>query len=402
MAQTISELEKERAELLKAIESQAQNISSNRSAEDDLDGHTLKDWLNAAEEVMPSKPNTTKSRNTQASQPSLSSKPATGKASFFGVIILLSLLLTILGVLYIAYSTVDRELKEVKEVKQSSQAEAVQLQESMNKLEQTVATGGTPERFVELEQRVLELESQLALIQKQQLELLAKLERSNTMSNSANVVAQQPIDGVKNNDPTLFTDTDKVLTESVLDAKLKAYTSGLESRIDEKLSMILDFLTKGEVKPELKEKVLLNGSDKKVEPIEIQEPIAPTVLAPRIQQPLVKMVEQVSAPSLPKVKKPMPANNEDINWLLKQPEQHYVLQLASMTDKQSLMNMVSQKGLTDTRIVLQKRDNNQRYVLISGSYANRNDANSKSKEIKGQFGISPWIRKMKDLTVKLP
>ena len=403
MAQTISELEKERAELLRAIESQAQNISSNRSTEDDLDGHSLKDWLNAAEEVMPSKPNTAKSKGAQASEPSVTSKSATGKASFFGVIILLSLLLTILGVLYIAYSTVDRELKEVKEVKQSSQAETVQLQESMDKLQQTVATGGTPERFVELEQRVIELENQLAEIQKQQLTLIARLEAANGSQLITPVGTTTPSNLTPEKLKTAsISNTDQVVTESILDAKLKAYTTGLESRIDEKLSMILEFLTKGEVKPELKEKVLLNGADKTVAQPAIQEPVEPQISAPRITQPLVKMVEQVSSPTEPSVSKPIADYSEDVKWLLDQPAQHYILQLASMTDKQALIKMVSQKGLIDSRIVIQVRDNAQRYVLVSGSYKSRNEANTKAKQIKAQFGISPWVRKMKDLTVKLP
>ncbi|MBD3755047.1 MAG: hypothetical protein IE937_05310, partial [Gammaproteobacteria bacterium] len=61
MAQTIADLEKERAELLKAIESQAQQISSTRA--DDAQGHSLSDWLNAAEEIMP---NTTRTASKTA------------------------------------------------------------------------------------------------------------------------------------------------------------------------------------------------------------------------------------------------------------------------------------------------------------------------------------------------
>lgn len=397
MSQTISELEKERAELLKAIQSQAKNISSNRSTDSDLEGHTLKDWLNAAEDVMPNKARS----NSQAPQstPASSTKSPMGKASFFGVIILLSLLLTILGVLYLAYSTVDRELKEVKEVKLHSQEESIQLQASMNVLEQTVATGGSPERFVELEQRVMELEIQLEMIQKQQLALLARLE------NGTLTVASGSDEVFDNNQGQ---GSNKLLTESVLDEKLQAYTSGLERRIDEKLSMILEFLTKGEIKPELKEQVLLNGKNQSKNSIE-QDPVEPEITeptisepaTPKIKQPLLKMVEVVKAPIQPKVSNPI-VSDQDIVWLLEQPEQHYVLQLASMTDKQALLNMVKQKGLKDSRIVVQTRDTAERYVLVHGSYANRNDANQKAKEIKTQFGIAPWVRKMKDLTSKLP
>lgn len=403
MAQTISELEKERAELLKAIESQAQTISSSRSTEVDLEGHTLKDWLNAAEDVMPNRPtnNTRTTQNAQSSEPVSSVKSPMGKASFFGVIILLSLLLTILGVLYLAYSTVDRELKEVKEVKFNSQEETNQLQASMDVLEQTVASGGSPERFVELEQRVMELEVQLAIIQKQQVALLARFE-SNTPI--ATPVTDETLTIKKQG-------TNEPLTESVLDEKLQTYTSGLERRIDDKLSMILDFLTKGEIEAGLKEQVFLKGDNqpektmdkKRGEPVEpsVTEPTVEAPEEPRINKPLVKMVEKVKTVKAPSEPKPV-ATTQDVRWLLDQPEQHYVLQLASMTDKQALLNMVKQKGLRDSRIIAQTRDTSQRHVLVYGSYASRNDANQKAKEIKAQFGIAPWVRKMKDLTTKLP
>ncbi len=404
MAQTISELEKERAELLKAIESQAQNISSSRSKDPAQDGHSLKDWLSAAEEVIPSEPKINP-KSAQPTKPSANDTPpkkpanSNGKASFFGVIILLSLLLTILGVLYIAYNTINSELQEVKEVKANSQTETLQLQESMNKLQQTVATGGTPERFIELEQRVIELERQLAEIQQQQTVLIAKLESQSAAKQTATHTAAASVTA---------SGSDKVVTEAILDEKLKSYTTGLERRIDEKLEMILQFLTQGEVKADLKDKVLLNGAAEQAVPDSASalpapaEPQSPTVTTPRIKQPLVKMVESVAKPQAPKVEKPLQDYSEDVKWLLAQPAQHYVLQLASMTDKQALINMVRQKGLSDTRIVVQTRDDSQRYVLIAGSYANRKEANQQSKAIKQQFGIAPWVRKMKDLTSKLP
>ncbi|MEA3404528.1 MAG: SPOR domain-containing protein, partial [Pseudomonadota bacterium] len=263
------------------------------------------------------------------------------------------------------------------------------------------ATGGTPQRFVELEQRVLELEAQLEIIQKQQVELLAKLDAQSTTG------VAQIIDPTLEQSPpvNVSSGSDKVVTESILDAKLKSYTTGLEQRIDEKLEVILQYLTKGEIRPELKDKVLLNGASNSQAVHTLSEPNAPTepkLTTPRIEQPLVKMVEQVQKPKAPVVEKPAVEYSEDVKWLLEQPTQHYVLQLASMTDKQALLNMVRQKGLTDTRIVLQQRNDSQRYVLVHGSYANKKDANLKSKEIKSQFGISPWVRKMKDLTSKLP
>ncbi len=132
MAQTISELEKERAELLKAIESQAQQMSSSRQSRDThTSEHTLNDWLNAAEEVMPSTPKRpTSSNNTQAPK-------SKNKASFFGVVIMLSLLLTILGVVYIAYTSIHNELQKVLAVKEDSMREVTLLKESVAELQKS-------------------------------------------------------------------------------------------------------------------------------------------------------------------------------------------------------------------------------------------------------------------------
>ncbi len=424
MAQTISELEKERAELLKAIESQAQNISSNRSSEKNNEtGHSLNDWLNAAEEVMPStKPSSSSTASATSHSTASASKPAPSKTSFFGIIILLSVLLTMLGVLYIAYTTINKELKSVIEVKESSQAETQRLQQSMDELQQKLVTGGKPELFTALEQRVMDLEKQLDDIQQQQQALLARLDSMPTQLPSAKdagvvasvVTEKSDSEAVEENAGVVSEAKDKVVTESILDEKLKSYTSKLEQRIDEKLEIILRHLTKDDPKTELSEQVLLNADkdnakapqesvvvEEKVEqPV---EPQAPSLEVPRIEQPIVKLVDEIAEPKPAEIDtKPLEAYSSDEKWLLEQPAQYYILQLASMVEKDTLMSMVKQKGLMDTRIVVQKRLDSVRYVLITGGYANKADADKRSKEIKQQYGISPWVRKVKDLTSKLP
>ncbi|MDX1796554.1 MAG: hypothetical protein R3219_07495, partial [Hydrogenovibrio sp.] len=160
MAQTISELEKERAELLKAIEDQAQSMSSSRAGgPDSTPEHTLKDWLNAAEEVMPNRP-----RNRTNPEPQPQAKPETAKnnrASFFGVIIMLSLLLTILGVVYIAYTSIHNELKSVMAIKDSSSQDIQQLKASIAKLEKATAANGKGELFTQLQNRVASIETEI-------------------------------------------------------------------------------------------------------------------------------------------------------------------------------------------------------------------------------------------------
>lgn len=407
MAQTIADLEKERAELLKAIESQAQQLSSNRA--DDAAGHSLTDWLNAAEEIMPTSPRTASKSATAQTPPSADTakKPMPNKTSFFGVIILLTLLLTILGVLYIAYTTINRELQEVKTVKEETQANMQRLQQSMDELQQALASGGQPELFIELEQRVSALESRL----ESRLEAMQSASPIASQTNLPTSQASLPAtnlgaaEGAAQN-------TDKVVTEAILDEKLKAYTTQLEKRIDQKLETILQHLMQGGTPVKVLPKAAPEPAESEAiisAPSEPNAPSEPTVSV--MEQPLLKLVEPAAktpSPAAPEAEAPVaPAPTAttltaDENWLLQQPAQHYVLQLASMADKQALEKMVMQKGMSETRIVMQKRQDDVRYVLLTGSYANRADAGARAKELKERFGISPWVRKAKDLTTKLP
>jgi septal ring-binding cell division protein DamX len=413
MAQTIAELEKERAELLKAIENQAQQISSTRSAEDNTEkNHTLTDWLAAAEEVMPSSGSTP--RHTQenpSAQESSDLKPQTSKTSFFGVIILLTLLLTILGVLYIAYTTINQELKQVVEIKESSQADTERLEASIQELQQNLASGGQPEIFIQLEERVLRLESQLEQIQQQQAELLAELKTNRTAAMPLSVVGEATAEG---DDPGSVEAPDRVVTEAVLEQKLKTYTSQLEARLEQKLEVILRHLTSEEAPSTLNDstptkepskpsaKAPANETPSLAEP---SEPSVPQVKLPVLEQPIVKLVSEVKAPAVETPKptaQALKAYTSDEQWLLDQPAQHYILQLASMADKQALLTMVMQKGLPDTKIVAQTRQDATRYVLLTGSFPSRSEVNSRASTIKNEFGISPWIRKVGDLTARLP
>ena len=77
---------------------------------------------------------------------------------------------------------------------------------------------------------------------------------------------------------------------------------------------------------------------------------------------------------------------------------HYILQLASMPSEAAVRKIIESNKLKDTKILPQTRNNSTNYILVTGSFAARSEADAKAKEIKSQYGISAWIRKAKDLT----
>lgn len=198
MSLTISELESERAKILEEIESKAQSISSGKSSAGE--NHSLKDWLKAAEEVMPASEPVKEEQNmnnseTRSNYTAQVMKPSKNKASFFGVIIMLSLLLTLLGVLYIAYTSVHKELQNVLESNQLNTDNMNQLQIDMEALQKSISSGGKAELFISLEDKVFALEAQVIVLQ---AALKNPLATSNTIDsatavNSLSAVATQKI-----------------------------------------------------------------------------------------------------------------------------------------------------------------------------------------------------------------
>ncbi|MBD3755029.1 MAG: SPOR domain-containing protein, partial [Gammaproteobacteria bacterium] len=287
--------------------------------------------------------------------------------------------------------------------KEQTQAEMQRLQQSMDELQKNLASGGQPEMFSALEERVGSLEKVLADMQSQQQAVLKRLEAGvvATAEKPVTVIAEAPISEMG---------SDKVVTEAILDEKLKAYTTQLEKRIDQKLETILQHLMQGgsaaKVLPKAEEKPV-DAAEAIIPPTEPSEPKMPVMAQPilKLVQPVAKTGEPEKAIAAPVVDTSgvsAPALSADENWLQQQPAQHYTLQLASMADKQALEKMIAQKGISDSRIVMQKRLDDERYVLLTGSYANKADAAERAKQVKETYGISPWVRKVKDLTVKLP
>uniref|UniRef100_Q31FX4 SPOR domain-containing protein n=1 Tax=Hydrogenovibrio crunogenus (strain DSM 25203 / XCL-2) TaxID=317025 RepID=Q31FX4_HYDCU len=381
MAQTISELEKERAELLKAIESQAQQMSSSRPlGEKDQKEHTLNDWLHAAEEVMPSTP---KRPTQQSSAPQPTKKTKGNKASFFGVVIMLSLLLTILGVVYIAYTSIHNELQKVLAVKEDSMKEVKMLKETVSELQKSVASGGQGQLFTQLQKRVEALEAEITTLKAQQLTLDNKVVQQATSKNTATALPEEL--------------PSNVVTTEVLESKLKEYTQG----IDHKLETILKYLNLSEedkAETAAKVSVFTKPEDDVTEPT-IKEPTQPKVKP--LDQPVVRLVQKVEKPTTPEPKAPLENYTSDVKWLMEEPAFNYTLQLASMPERDSIEKMIEQKGLQGAKIIPLERKGEPYYVLLTGSYASRSEADKAARTYKTNFGISPWVRKIKDLSRKL-
>ncbi|WP_019556266.1 SPOR domain-containing protein [Thiomicrorhabdus arctica] len=398
MSLTISELESERAKILEEIESKAQSISSSKMSAGE--NHSLKDWLKAAEEVMPtSEPvketQDMKNSETRSSYSTQVMKPAKNKASFFGVIIMLSLLLTLLGVLYIAYTSVHKELQSVLESNQHNTNKMNQLQIDMDALQKSTSSGGKPELFISLEDKVFALEAQVLALQtalKKSVTTNSTI-GSNSALNSTSQVAQQA---------DVSVDSNKIITEAVLDEKLKQ----LEQKIDQKLQTIINFLSSGK---EPFSEISSVGED--MQPATEKEPsVAMTIAEPSvietqspvITQPQVQSVQSIKAPVAPQeASAPIENYTADVKWLMNEPALNYTLQLASMPDQPSVEAVVRKKNLTDVRIIPQTRNQTTNYILLTGSFKSRKTADKFAQQYKMEFGISPWVRKVKNITARV-
>ncbi len=404
MSFTISELESERAKILEDIESKAQSISSGKSSSGE--NHSLKDWLKAAEEVMPaSEPVREKQdmRNseTRSNYTAQVIKPPKNKASFFGVIIMLSLLLTLLGVLYIAYTSIHKELQSVLESNQLNADKMNQLQIDMEALQKSISSGGKAELFISLEDKVFALEAQVLALQAELKHPKTGVAESTTGSDA--VLVSNTSSAVSKTIGSM--DPNKIVTEAVLDNRLNQ----LEQKIDQKLQAILDYLSSGK-KPladvsSVSNVTLPVASNENMTEMTISEPSITETKLPTIKQPLVQLVQTIKAPAAPvtpeKANTPIEHYTADVKWLMNEPALHYTLQLASMPEQQSVEAIVRKKGLTDVRIIPQTRNETTNYVLLSGSFASRKAADSFAKKYKAEFGISPWVRKLKDITARV-
>lgn len=396
MAQTVSELEKERAQLLEAIESQAQTMSTKRSSNEEAVEHTLNDWLNAAEEIMPAKKTARRQKSSATSSAPLKSK--NNKASFFGVIIMLSLLLTVLGVLYIAYTSIHNELQKVLEGNTAAMQEVKSIQDTVTRLEESVASGGQGDLFVSLQERVAQLESEISALKAQQVALessASQKQTTKTSPNASNIAA------------ALNVDPKKLVTSEELDRKLNNYTQQINEKL-EKIMLRLSIPAQAKAEPSSKMPETENAAVSSLLPIPEQPTMElpePTVVAPSVKplnQPVVRLVAESKQPKVPAAPAaPLKNYSPEVKWLMQEPSLNHTLQLASMSERSALQSMIDKKGLSGAKIIPQERNGKTQYVLISGSYADRKEAEAAARTYQSQHKISPWIRKIKDLSSKV-
>jgi len=426
MAQTISELEKERAELLRKIEEEArlakqynQQGESNNEAENEL---SLNDFLKAAQEVIPDEPTpilseTSRSnkriqegrqqdtmvntrRTTRRSSKSNNPTGATSssqeisnsqqKSAFFGVVIMLTLLLTTLGVMGLVYITLKESIDQLNDATQTQKQGMDEIVKKINQLDSKFSIkeegGGTA-----LEQKIVQLTQKVQALE-------TKLEKLEGQGKALSVVP-----------PKLDIPRDTVITAELLDQKFALYSHYLEKRLEKKLDLILRYVaTNTDTVPSSnsqqetsKKSFQLQRRVKETESPKVSTPQTPKVektLKPT--EPVVTLVKPVQSPQKPN--QPSAYYTEDTIWLSKQPLFNYTLQLASMTDKHMLIQFKQRKKLSQAKIIPQKRSGQMRYVLIDGSYATRSEAENRARQINRDIGVSPWIRKVKDLTARLP
>lgn len=395
MAKTISELEQERAKLLEAIEAQANQLSKQRgTSTNEARPHTLNDWLNAAEKVVPSKkepsisydddysalvktrpskpfiddrfsteafaePSVTLSQaaapvaqqaQTKATTSSVQAQQATHakKASVFGVVIMLSLLLTVLGVIYVAYNAVQRDLQQLATIHNEIIEDMALLEQQVVSLREQVEKGGEPELFDQFIDRIDALGQQL-----------------NGLQQIQQTQAQQAQNNLN-------------IDELVID---------LENQIQARLDSLLtqwNSVETNSAQMDVSDGTLIR--EMQIESV-IAEPTPPAV--PRVEQKVVRLVE---------AKKPQ---DVDVNWLLQQPGEHFILQLASMPERSGVEKVMADKRVQGGKIIPQLRDGRKSYVLVVGGYQGRAEANQKAIELKEATGISPWVRRVRDLSSRV-
>ncbi len=384
MPKTISELEAQRAKILQEIESKAGNLSSGSGDKKP----SLNDWLNAAEEVMPETDQGSTAENANYSTKLLkTSHSNTSSTPFFTVIIILTLFLTLVGLMYIGYMTLNNELKSAVSYKEQSTQQINELQEGMTSLQQSLATGGKSELFVQMESEVATLKAKIT-------ELEAKLAEQTAKGSSDSLpTAKAGADSNK--------DSAQLITESVLEGKLKLYNDQLEKNLDDKIQKVIQELNGSEKKTASLTSELAaikeSASAEKVDSVDV--PTVKTAVSPRVEEPKIATVDKVDQPAQPKIPEaPKAMMTADVKWLIEQPKKNYILQLASMPTEESVKQVMQKKGIDDGKIIPQVRNAVVSYILVVGSLKEKTQAQKLAKEIKNKTGISPWIRQIEDIS----
>ncbi len=409
-----SDFERERQRILAEIESRA------RSKGGEL---TLQDWLKAAEEVMPDASGTgrtstpdddgvvldlrhagqsrgdarreTRRKNPQSSRPdsvqptdssqdsSISGDTATMNGSsggdrrtlIYASLIGVTLMALTLGAGGLAWLDLKRQVEAVAAVNTQLKQQLSELKLKVETLEKQVATGGDSARFDALVERV------------------ARLEQEGLPAGSGSLPSPSG-DQVREQVQAELSNAN-VITEAVLDAKLAQLSQRIEQAIDRRFTAILTQI-KSLRALEVKQAA---GSTS------VQTASATSEAAPDTAENEGAAVPEPEAPKVPEVRPASAAPGSltaSEQWLRAQPGGAWLLQLASVLDRDSLVKLRQRKKLEDARIVRQQRSGRTFYVLVQGIYPDRESAQTAAAEIRQRTGINPWVRRVRALQKSLP
>ncbi|SFR49917.1 SPOR domain-containing protein [Thiomicrospira sp. ALE5] len=426
MSKSISQLaEEERARLLEAIETQANRISTKRDPD-----HTevsLSDWLNAAEKVIPqsnesikpgakvyqaSQQETTVANNKTeptwdelfdqqpkmhtrvATDPTPSATKATSKkprlarsnsvknsiknpaktGPYFGVVVMLGLLLAMTGILYLAYLIINEEFERFETILVEQEAQILQLETQLMDTQMLLEDHEDAPIVISLMERLAVLEASQPILGQPLPESAVSQEQLDALATAQQRLQQQLEQALAtptpHSPPDLIAQLDQQIIKRIqeLSQQSPQHTNGL---------------------PELAE-------------IEISAPKAPTMPTEPVIAEVTLTEEPAKTTEVADVTTaPLhsPRIMDDIRWIEQQAGSDFVIQLAAMVQAERLEQIIRQHNLTQsqTRILPQVRNGQTRYILIMGSYDQRRQAVEKADLIKDQTGITPWVRRVNDI-----
>ncbi len=335
----------DRNRLLEAIEQQAKSLSKARGSEQ----HRLSDWLNAAEEVMP------EVKKPVVKQMSLSNSNESKSNAAQIMIFLLAgtLMLSMAGGGGFAYMQLTQQIglleKEVKSM---------------------VARTG------DLEKALQESEQKIAL-----------LTTKSSNNDGAAVIVQEE-------------------NKTNADNSSKSSMQQLETLLDTRFKQLIDALDNRSQN----NKAVMTSTQAVIVP-PTNAPI-PTVNNPTIAPPSVTIPAEppsVSIPAEPQIvevklspsttTENTPTGDMHQEWLKSLPSESLVLQLGSSTKANDLSQLSAKirKNPDMAHVISIKANGSTRYILVYGGFATSEEAKQSADDIKNEFGITPWVRRVSDV-----
>ncbi|HHJ81184.1 MAG TPA: hypothetical protein ENJ65_06080 [Candidatus Tenderia electrophaga] len=93
-----------------------------------------------------------------------------------------------------------------------------------------------------------------------------------------------------------------------------------------------------------------------------------------------------------------PAPAPELEWLMRQPENYYTMQMMALVDKPTVLRFVQKHQIAEQSSTYPiTRRGKVLTVLVYGSYASRAEANEAAKALPKSWGVGePWIRRISD------